>query len=269
MMNNVHRVEISLEHCMNSADVGKLVALLFCVMLFVVACSSEKVESDTMSRDVDYDLLEELAELGQELFRSRSFGTIEVACADCHSDYDETLASDDIIRPGHSILGAHMRAHTWNGEFAGEALARTAAGAAKCAYLFQERGESLETALTSSEARQLMAFYEYVSTGTEALSLAWHASTWPGDPHFDKEEFDKVIEGIRELRGNSTRGKDMFRRACAACHEHGIAPAMRILKRKATQIPRVVRAGDGAMPFFSLDKLSDQDIADIQAYISD
>jgi mono/diheme cytochrome c family protein len=235
-------------------------------VLFVGCGSGEKKEGN--AEGTDTAAIEQLAQKGQEIFRDRHLGESGVACMDCHTDYDEDSKNDGRIRAGHSILGAHKRAQTWNGEFSGDALRRTAAGAAKCAYQFQARGQSIETALSEQEAAALMAFYQYISTSDEPPMLNWTAVTYPGDPDFSAEALKTELETIESLRGDATRGEKVFGMACAFCHENGLGPAMRIVKRKVANLPRNARTGDETMPFFSRDKLTDQDIADIKAFIA-
>lgn len=236
--------------------------------LLLSACGGGEGERKDAAGHPDTATLEKLAQRGQEIFRDRSLGEAGVACMDCHADYDEDGKTDGRIRAGHSILGAHRRAQTWNGEFTGDALRRTAAGAAKCAYQFQARGQNVETALSAEEAEALMAFYEYVSPQDEPPMLNWTAVTYPGDPDFDEEAFNTELAVIESLRGDAARGERVFGMACAFCHDNGLGPAVRKLKRKADKLPRTVRGGDETMPFFSRDKLTDQDIADLKAFIS-
>jgi mono/diheme cytochrome c family protein len=241
--------------------------LFFTVLLFAVAFNActkdeeaERHESDTQ----DLSAIETLAARGQEIYRDKAFGEEAVACSDCHADFDEAQVTDDLIRPGHGLTGAHRRAKTWNGEFSGDDLPAVAAGAAKCAHLYQGRGASVRDALTSDEAAALMAFYEYISTGDEPMVLPWDVLTWPGDTSMTRDERKEQIEKLEAIRGNAQRGEALFRRACASCHHQGYAPAVRMLKRNVT---RNIRVGHGGMPFFSRDKLSDQDVADIRVFL--
>lgn len=240
---------------------------LILTILLLAGCGGGREEKGAAA-DGDTGALEQLAGKGQEIFRDRSLGESGVACMDCHTDYDEDAKNDGRIRAGHSILGAHRRAQTWNGEFTGDALRRTAAGAAKCAYQFQARGENVETALSPAEAEALMAFYQYISPNDEPPMINWSAVTYPGDPDFNEEAFNKELEMIAALRGNAADGERVFGMACAFCHDNGLGPAMRVLKRKADRVPRTVRSGDETMPFFSRDKLTDQDVANLQAFIA-
>jgi mono/diheme cytochrome c family protein len=234
------------------------------LLLFAVACgnSSDKQPQKAAAHSRD----NVLAEKGKEMFYSADFGYTGVACADCHADFDDGLEKDRIL-PGHSILGAASRVATWNGEFSGEALKRTAAGAAKCAHLYQDRGQSVEGAITGPEAAALMEFFRYISTGEEAPRLEWRAVTWPGDPNFNRDSFDAAMLEIARMRGDAARGKVMFERACSACHGTDIGPAPVMLRRKVDRVAATVRRGAEGMPFFSTDKVSDQDIADITAWI--
>ncbi|MBR9976908.1 MAG: cytochrome c [Bacteroidetes bacterium] len=243
-------------------------SLIFVSLWLSAACGGrESPEIDTRG-SAEVVAMERLAEKGQEIFRDRDFGETGVACIDCHADFDEDRNPDGRIRPGHSILGAHARAHAWNGEFTGAALRHTGAGAAKCAWQFQERGAGIETALSEEEAAALIAFYEYISPDEQIPMLNWTAVTWPGDPDFEKETFEQALAPIEKLRGDQQRGERVYDMACASCHDHGIAPAKRILKRKVDRLPAVVRAGEDGMPFFSRNKLSDQDIADVKAFVA-
>jgi mono/diheme cytochrome c family protein len=246
----------------------KTAAMLFCALILLSSCGSGDGEAEKNTGNETTVSLEQKAERGQQIFRDRSFGSIEIACVDCHADFDETLARDDRIRPGHSILGAHQRVESWNGEFSGDGQRRTAAGAAKCAWLYQEKGSGVEDALSEEEAEALMAYYAYISPGDEPPKLSWSAVTWPGDPDFSDEAFERDIASIDDLRGNPVHGKEMFDRACAPCHDTGLGPATRILKRKVEMLPATVRGGEETMPFFSRDRLTDQDIADIKSFVA-
>ncbi|MBE0643301.1 MAG: cytochrome c [Bacteroidetes bacterium] len=241
--------------------------LALVLLLLFTACGGGEKKAGS-AEGMDTGAIEQLAQRGQEIFRDRHLGESGVACMDCHTDYDEDGKNDGRVRAGHSILGAHTRAQTWNGEFTGNALRRTAAGAAKCAFQFQARGKNIETALSEQEAAALMAFYAYISPADEPPMLTWTAVTYPGDPDFNADAFDKEIETIEKLRGDAMRGEKVFGMACAFCHENGLGPAMRVVKRKVEHLPRAVRSGDETMPFFSRDKLTDQDIADIKAFIA-
>lgn len=254
-----------IQHVKGMRQMRPLLMFITAAALFTACASEEEGGSRGDTRTIATQ--EQLAERGQDIFRDRALGEYGIACVDCHADFDEALANDERIRPGHSILGAHQRVDTWNGEFSGDGLRRTAAGASKCAYMYQGRGNSIDDALTEAEAAALMAFYAYISPGDHPPRLEWDVVTWPGDADFSDEDLEKEMQGIDELRGNPTRGKVLFDRTCAPCHDTEIAPAYRHVRRKVDRLPMIVRGGSDSMPFFSRDKLTDQNIADIQAFV--
>jgi cytochrome c553 len=210
------------------------------------------------------------ARTGQAIFRNAHFGPVGIACADCHADYEDRLQPHDRLLPGHSIVGAAGRQLAWNGMFRGESFRRAAAGAAMCAKLYQRRAATVDAALSAEEADALFAFFKAISAGSEQSQLPWTAVTFPGDTTVSKETLVRLTEPIWKLRGNADRGETTYARACAFCHArgaHSSGPSLKAQKKALPDVPLVIRAGMGAMPFFSRDKLSDTDIADLLAYI--
>ena len=62
----------------------------------------------------------------------------------------------------------------------------------------------------------------------------------------------------------------MYKRACNFCHPNGnegIGESLRKSTKENKVVARIIRAGKGHMPFFSMDKLSDQDVCDIVAFL--
>lgn len=242
------------------------------LLLVLAACGDDGVdraprgESDRKLPAFDA----RLARNGERHYRDPDFGRTGVACADCHSDADESVVIEGVVRAGHSLVGAAGRTSVWNGEFTGADIAATAAGAAKCAHEYQERGESLRAALAPEEAAALLAYFAAISTGAEAKTLRWETPPRPGQKGFVKEAFVREMESILRLRGNAERGIELFSAACALCHgdnARGSGPPLRRLRDYADRVPALVRGGSDAMPFFSRDRLSDQDIADLREYI--
>jgi mono/diheme cytochrome c family protein len=248
-----------------------LVGLALASGMLVSACrrsaDADRLVLTSKGKTVDMSLARE----GQSIFRNRQFGDAGIACADCHAEYEDRLQPAERILPGHSILGAARRQLAWNGAFKGDVFHRTAAGAAKCAMLYQNRGKTLDAALTAREADALMAFYSAISTGDEPSRLDWTAVTYPGDTTVSKETLARLLEPLAKLRPNAERGAVLYARACALCHAPGgieLGPSIRTQKKSLPDAPAIIRAGKGGMPFFSRDKLSDGDIVDIVAFIA-
>lgn len=212
-----------------------------------------------------------LARNGERMFRDRGFGRTGVACADCHSEADESVRVEGRIFAGHSVVGAAGRTSVWNGTYTGPDVAATAAGAAQCAHQYQERGASIRDALAPEEREALLAFFSAISTGDEAKKIPWDAPARPGERTYVKEVFIREIEAITTRSGDAERGRELFGAACAFCHGEdaaGSGPTLRRLHQHADRLPWIVRAGRDAMPFFSRDRLSNQDVADLWAYVT-
>jgi len=246
-----------------------LIAIAVTILFFPACRKSDETDTGaSRERGPAVDLA--LAREGQGIFRSRQQGTVDIACADCHADYEDRLQPPDRLLPGHSILGAAGRKLAWNGEFRGEAFRRTAAGAAKCAVLYQRRAKTLDAALSAREADALLAFFHAISTGSEPSRLQWTAVTYPGDTAVSAETLERLMEPVWKIRGNAERGESVYNRACGYCHGPNgleLGPSLKTQKRSLAAVPRVIRSGKGSMPFFSRDKLEDAEIADIIAFI--
>lgn len=252
---------------------AQAIRVILCSVLFITGCEKRIAEKQMSSENIDEEALSRKARKGLEIFRSKQFGAVPIACADCHADFDDTAKPDENrIRPGHSILGAQKRTIGWNGEFSGGMMKRTAAGAAKCASLYQKRAEEIGKALSEAEAEALMAYFEAISTGKEAAQLEWKAVTYPDDPNVNSDAFNDAIDNILALKGDAKKGESFFDKTCGLCHPHGdegIGASLKKSKKNEKGIARLVRAGKENMPFFSTDKLTDQNVADIIRYVRD
>ncbi|MDH7516443.1 MAG: cytochrome c [Bacteroidota bacterium] len=210
-----------------------------------------------------------LAVFGKKLFDDRNFGKSGLACSDCHSECDEAVPPLDRIYPGHSIVGAAGRTQAWNGIISGDAMRETAAGTAICAVRFLKKAKSPAEALSHRESKAFLAFFAAISTGKEPDHLAWRALVYPGDTAKTRRNLEQADERVSALTGNAPRGAVLFRNACSSCHGEGkvtgLAPSLS--RSVMGRMGRIIRAGKGAMPFFSMDRLSDQDIADIIAHV--
>ncbi len=245
-----------------------LIGIAVCCLL-LACCTSKSDDEAQIERFASGEGDQQLAEQGYALFRNREFGTHSVACADCHPDYIDSINTQRIY-PGHSVLGAAARYSSWYGEFSGDAMQRYAAGASKCALIYQKRGTGLDDALSESESKQLTAFFRYISTGKENRNISWQALSYPGDPNYKRDSILAYVDSLNTLKGNAERGKDRYAKACLHCHSDGSRIAQsdaRALRRYTNRIFFYVRAGKGLMPFFSYDKLSNQDVADIKEWI--
>ncbi len=222
------------------------------------------------------------AQLGRELFHDPTFkGTLSptgkkaatgLACADCHADFDEATKPDGRIRAGHSVIGVPHRGTAKGGMISGADFARAAGGGGFCYEHFLQRvrpDQVNPTAIPAEHAEALMAYFEAISGDNKG-------------PQFEIEMLDddaKIAAGekIAAMPGDAKKGWQLFGRACIVCHttpsKAGIGP--RLIYRKPRDIDKqmarwakTIRGGGSSlMPFYASDILSDQDIADILAFL--
>jgi mono/diheme cytochrome c family protein len=215
-----------------------------------------------------------LALAGQKIFYSTSYGKIKDACASCHAD-GHPATKDTRIRAGHTLVGITSRTSTWNSTFKGDALAKNAGGATMCAVMYQHKGDELATVIPKADIDALNAYFDAIKNNPGAiasnLNIAW--VTKPAlheEDNIDVKAATTAAKKIMMLPGDPGAGKAVFTNACQYCHEMNeskVGPAM----SKEMDDPRAaamsVRCGSGAMPFYTSDILSDQQIADVLAYI--
>ena len=224
--------------------------------------------------------MSEKAKMGRALFSDPSFGgTLDPAkvsgmsCSDCHADFDEAANPDGRIRAGHSIVGVPHRGTAKGGMITADMFARAAGGGGFCYEHFLQKVPSDKadpTAIPEDQAEALMAYFEHVSGDNEG-------------PEFqiamlDKDAASAAADKIIAMEGDAQRGWKLYGQACNVCHptakKSGIGSQLvkrrppRDLEKRKHQIATYVRKGGFVMPFFAEDRLSDQDIADIVAFIA-
>ena len=224
--------------------------------------------------------MSEKAKMGRELFSDPSFGgTLDPAkvsglsCSDCHADFDEATNPDGRIRAGHSIVGVPHRGTAKGGMITADIFARAAGGGGFCYQHFLQKIPSNKvdpTAIPEEQAEALMAYFGHVSGDNKG-------------PQFqitmlDKDAASAAADKIIAMKGDVQRGWKLYAQACNVCHPTATKPGIgsqlvkrrppRDLEKRKHQIAAYVRKGGFTMPFFSEDRLSDQEIADIVAFIA-
>ena len=215
-----------------------------------------------------------LALTGQKIFYNMNYGKIQDACADCHTDGLPTT-NDTHLRAGHTLVGITSHTKTWNGQFTGEALQKNAYGATLCAVMYQHKGDNIATVMPKSDIDALDAYYDAIKNNsggiTSNLKIEW--VTKPAlheEGEIDAKAANAAVKAIMKLPGDPDVGKQVFSRACASCHalkEKTIGPALSQAMKEPQMGAEAVRVGFGAMPFYGKDLLTDQQIADVIAYI--
>src|SRR6185503_3524241 len=167
--------------------------------------------------------------------------------------------------------GVTKRPSTWAGRYKGDALARNAYGGMLCADLFMLKAGALKPV----EVEALNAYLATLETVPGAITKALTIQ-WPAKPPLEKEKFidEKVakpfVKAILQLPGDPAAGEKVFGRTCMHCHDlkvDKIGPALKDVASEADYVVSSVRFGSGAMAFYAKDVLTDQQIADVVAYI--
>lgn len=210
-------------------------------------------------------------EHGKALFYDQAIpGTVPsgYSCATCH---DAENGSGNILRPGAALAGVTKRASYWGGQ---EVELLRAIN--QCLYYFM-----LEDRPWTPEDTDAQAIFAYL----ESIS---------GEGTDTKEQPFTVVRDIVDMQaGDSARGAKVFDRACAFCHGapktgkgKSVAKAPSLpdatlaahppdkysdLDRRLVFVEKTRHGGflgyGGQMPPFSLEKLSDADMAEVLAFL--
>lgn len=107
------------------------------------------------------------------------------------------------------------------------------------------------------------------------------------EPHFNDAQIRALVDYVDSLGGgpavpdlelgdiDQSRGGELYRQNCASCHNWDGKGGALVGRQNApdlhavpsTQIAEAVRIGPGSMPSFGSDVLTDQDLADVVAYV--
>ena len=210
---------------------------------------------------------------GRVLFYSASVGTNGLACIHCHADFDEDRQGDGIIRPAHSLYNGSRR-ETWWGKDpeAEDRYPDIASAAVYCVEHYMRNPQKLT-------AQQLLDLQRYLEFITKRPVRS---------PQFIAPAADKTGEYVGFENGNKFSGRPLFYAACHTCHPNGnkgIAPSIP-RNREPSFYAQKIREGDGMgavlsgvnpiayeyasgkfMPFFGADRLNNEQIADIIAFV--
>lgn len=213
------------------------------------------------------------ADAGRRLYYSAALGTNGLSCAHCHADFDEATQDDGLIRAGHSLYGAASRPNWWGREpDQPTAYPNIGAAAAVCVEHFMRQPDRLN----AQQLVDLRAYLRFINRKQQRESLALSSGA------------DRTGEYLGYDEGNRIAGRGLFYAACHSCHPNakaGIGPALPT-DRDPGFYAKKVREGDGLgaqiagidpnaydpsagmfMPFFAVDRLSNQQLSDIIAYI--
>jgi thiosulfate dehydrogenase len=233
-----------------TSSTGRLIALLA-----VAGCGAEPA-----------------VERGRELFTSASFSTAAAnvfACSTCHS----VLATGEPTKKlaGYTLYDSVARPSWWGGRFS---ALRDAVNECYVGYM---NGAPLDAAAT--DGRALLVYLESISPDPQAPAL----------PLTTVDTLD-VAYYAKLMGGDATRGEALYANTCAGCHgalhtgsgrlgpnctilpdetiaRHGTDPMTGAFAVSVEKVRhgRFFSVG-GNMPEYSLEALSDADLADILAW---
>lgn len=229
---------------------------IFSISIMLGCSDKEKIDLTSLTE-------EELVLKGKELFYMNSSHN-EIACADCHSD--GTNDDNPLTKYFSDVKGANKRASTYLGRFTGDEVALNAGGATVCRNHYQ----LYKRDFSQAEIKSLNAYFESLIQSDDDLKVKEYTTI--ALPDRDKSKLRIEQDKIIQLQGNLESGRELFNEACSFCHsgDSKIAKVPSLKDDFEGNIKGVVfmtRLGDGAMPFYSNEKLSDQQIADLSAFI--
>ena len=208
---------------------------------------------------------------GAALFRDPAIaGTVQngYTCASCH---DADRGASAVVRPGAPMAGVTKRVSYWGGQEVDLLRAIN-----QCLHYFMAKDRPWTS--EDTDARAMFAYLESISgDGTDMAP----------------EPFTVVWDIVDLDAGDSKRGANVFDRACAYCHgaprtgkNRSIATAPILpdetlaahppdkytdLERRLVFVEKTRHGGflgyGGRMPPFSLEKLSDTEMADLLAFL--
>ena len=161
--------------------------------------------------------------------------------------------------------------------YKGADLKKNAYGASMCIAGFMARAEGdMSKALSADEADALCEYLAAISTPgagmSKNLNIQWAIKPVFGDDkELDQKVTKPIVKAIMKLPGDPGKGQAGFQGACSSCHDmqqKKVGPSMVDAAQDMNFVAQSVRCGSNAMPFFAKDVLTDQQIADIVAYIA-
>jgi mono/diheme cytochrome c family protein len=193
---------------------------------------------------------------GEKLFRDQQDG-LYPSCADCHSLLPEEEERKAPYRgPGATLHGAAVR-EGWRNM---NTFADVGDASQKCAKAWQKRKGGLD----GRQRADLVAF------------LRTHAPEGP----LPKREVERQPKLLKDVAGgDAAKGEQLVARRCGQCHheaEDALSFPFEPRKRKRDQVARKVRGYDakgafrpeeGTMSYFTTERLTDEELRHILAYV--
>lgn len=223
-----------------------------------MACNKADEKIETKTSETSNNAVTD----GKNLFYNVSEKT-GLKCADCHND--GTNQENTNTKYFSNIIGANKRVSVFNGKITGEEIVNSAAGSTIC----WERYLGNKEPLTKEQINSLNAFFNSLIKGNESEQIKYTSIALP-EP--DKLKLKEIQKRVSELKGDKSRGESLYKETCSYCHNPDSkvknAPSLfEDFEGNLKSITYHIRLGSKHMPFYSDEKISEQDIADITAFI--
>jgi len=200
----------------------------------------------------------ELAMAGKGYYY-RAWGSTPYACIHCHANFDEAKYDDGYWRPAHPMWNAATRPSYYNSAYKGGGDVPLARAVNTCTVAF------LKADPLPLQGEKMQALLAYIRTiSPDAKSPAVTITRVSSPP---------------EVEGDPRTGGRQFEASCMLCHrEKGAAPPLAFAASPFVVMAKVrgyKLPADGMdepfelnypMPFFSAERLTDQQVADIAAF---
>jgi mono/diheme cytochrome c family protein len=235
---------------------------LFILSVILISGCGKKDSSNSDNKTTTPKSNIELVKQGKDIFYAQSMVT-NLKCADCHSD--GTNDANPLTKYHSNIRGANKRTETYHGKFKGDEVKNTAGGATVCWTTYLKNKDSM----TPEQIASLNAYYESVLWNEEVRNSVYTTIALPAP---DKEKLKADQEEIAKLTGDKAKGEEVFKNACKFCHQDGtkiksVPSLFRDFEGNLKSITFMTRFGKKYMPFYSYESITNQDIANLAAYI--
>ncbi len=240
---------------------NKLLLLVLFVSLTVASCGKKEDKIDiSKEQKKESSGITGSAAKGKEIFYQSSNLT-GLKCADCHSDGTNNENSN--TKYFSDVIGASKRTSVYSGMIAGDDVKNKGAGASVCWETYLKMGRPI----TQEEITALNAYFESLKgdvKDSKYTSLAL--------PTQNKARMKEDLVKIESMTANTQNGEKKFKETCGFCHggktvKHVPSLFDEDFEGNLKSIVYHIRFGAKFMPFYSYEKISDQDAADIADYI--
>lgn len=253
-------------HLLNLKTIRIFYTIAAAALILISGCGSdEKVpetKTDTPKKDTVSGTADTKSSPGKDFFYMKSSSN-NIACADCHGD--GTNSDRPLTKYFSDIKGADKRKSTYLGKFSGDDVKKTAGGATLCWEAYMK----MKTPMTPEQIELLNGYYASLESDNTQSEVTYETIALPQK---DKAKLKTEQAEILKLTGDPVNGENLFNNACGLCHGENasvkkVPSIIEDFDGNVKSITYNVRFGDGAMPFYKLNLLSNQDIADISAHI--